>query len=241
MAADDLFHLEFCVRTPEGYASSGLYYMQSNANDGYQFSTHALCDAWVENCVPLLRAMLSDDVDVQGVRARQVHSDAAAVYDPAHLRTASSGAGSTAGLIAAPALPSILPLILTIVQSANGAKGNGRIFVSGIPEDQTTGNSANGAYLDGVVQAFCDSLGLTDATALKVTGDTAEFKLGVLSAKGAYAPIQSWIDGGQIGPKPGRDYGGAFVDATQVFGNALISKKKLRATKVWGGATLSGA
>ena len=238
---DDIFHVSVCINTREREATFGLYYIQLTEVDSFAFSVLALAQGWVENLNVLLRAVLSEECEFQGVKVRQVHSDAGDVLDPPTIRTGSTGTGTIVGTVTGASMIANLPTIINLTQAIHGPKGNGRIFLPGMSEAQVNGNVIQPTFLAGALNDFTEALGWQASARIQASGDAGTFGLGVISAKVAYAPIKSWIDGGMIGPKPGRDYAGAFSPCTGVSVAPIIGRQKRRATKAFGARTLAGA
>lgn len=238
---DDIYSVETFVQIPQNIYSFKLYYIETLVPTSFEFSTHALATGFVEILNTTLRNCLSDQAEVTGVRVRQVHSDAGGVHNPPHTRTWSTGTATTFGTVSSPALPGQLTLNLRLFQSTFGAKSDGRVFISGIPENQVENNLVLATFLSGPVKSFTDLLGWQAGQEIQASGDTATFKLGMISAKAAYAPIQAWIDGGMVGPKPGRDYGGAFAEVTGIERQSIIGGQRRRIFRTVGSATLLGA
>lgn len=155
--------------------------------------------------------MLSDEFFIPSVSVRKVYGDPFPRY-------IASNESSPQGTIANPALPANCALNLGLQQSRFGAKSNGRIFIPGVPENQTTVGVANAAYLSGPVTAFVSLLinGVNSET------DTGAWVPGVISTKVLNAA------------PPAKDWPGAFAQVSAAMKNPVLAFQRRRTTRVLG-------
>ncbi|MDH5642973.1 MAG: hypothetical protein OEY63_02140 [Gemmatimonadota bacterium] len=154
--------------------------------------------------------MLASTFWFTGVTVRLAYDDP----QPMMLSTGNPQVGVRPG----PGLPSNSCLNFALNQSTFPVKSNGRIYLPGVPEQDTTVGVIDAAYQSGPVQALADGL---VATVNAVSGP-ATWALGVISQKILNAA------------PPAKDWPGAFAFVDSISVNPIIAIQRRRTTRVVG-------
>ena len=187
-----------------------------------------LAEAWEESIHPSLLNVLADDVRAPTIYVRHVYRDNGDNVKVVH----ESSIQPAVGLQTGPSLPSNMAILVGLGQSGFPRKTKGRFFLPGIPEGKTDRNVLLAAFKTTEVSAFVDAL----SAPISSLSNGGEYTLLVRSQKAWYAPIQTWIDGGKVGPRPEPDWAGGTTPATSASVKPAISHQSRRGTKVRGAA-----
>lgn len=211
MAADDIYLVTINLEGPSTPASFSLYYEEAVGRDGPLTDTLTLADAWDTVLASAFLACLSSDWKYPSLTVRKM------VLNPvAKARIDNTvQVGGTAG----PSLPANNAILLGLNQVFFAAKSNGRVFIPGVAEPQTTTGVLNTAFLDGVLLTFTN---LLVAQLVQPSAGTGRWDLGVISAKVRDIAL------------PAKDWEGAFSPVTSITRNPIIATQRRRQTKVRG-------
>lgn len=219
MAADDIYLLRANFESPSRHASYGLYYQQTVINDVVNgHGPRVLGVTWIFQMASLVIAMLSDDWWFASVDVQQVHSETGILGEEPSWNEPSA---VQVGLRTGPSLPANDAALCGLLQATFTARHNGRIFVPGIAEGDTTVGNLDNAFLSGVFSAFRQ--GLID-TLEEEGGGTGRWKVGVINRTVLNAA------------PPAKDYAGAFATATAATVTPIIASQRVRTTRVRGAA-----
>lgn len=227
---DDIFKLDVDFELPSGHASIGMYYVQTLDHTplAEEEDSRILAEGWRDQMHVALTNCMADDCRCPSVRARHVFRDNG---DNVRI-SADLSVQPAVGTIAGPSLPNNTAWMLSMNQNGFPKRTKGRFYVPCIPESQSDKNILLAGFLNGPIAAF--NLALS-ANVVHGT-DGGEFVLSVRSFKVFYAPVQAWIDGGEIGPRPDPDWPGSMTPATFLSVQPPISPMSSRTTKVRGRA-----
>jgi len=227
---DDIFKLDVYFELPSGYATIGMYYVQTQDHTplAEEQDSRILAEAWRDASHAALLDAVSDDVRVPSIHARHVYRD-----NGDNVKVTSKVSITPAdGQILGPSQPNNMAFMVSMSQGGFPKRTKGRFFVPGIPESQTDGNILLNTYVSGAVNAFTATL----AAPLVHGSDGGEWTLSVRSYKAWFAPIQAWKDGGEVGPRPEPDWPGSMTPAISLSVQPPISPMRVRQTKVAGRA-----
>lgn len=213
MAADDIYEVSVHFENPSGNASFRLYYQEAIIRSGIGTDTQILAQSWDTALTPSLRAAISDDWLMSAIVCRKV--------DPVPEAKFRVDLPAQAGLRTGPGLPANNCLLIGLSQTLFSAKSNGRIFVPGIAEGDTTVGNLTAAYQTGPLLTLVNDLA---QQLVEESAGTGRWDLGVVSAKIRDAAL------------PAKDWPGAFSPVGTVTGSPIIATQRRRATKVIGAA-----
>lgn len=225
---DDIFAVKCLFELPSGSASFELYYQQTADHTPLLETRDAdICsEAFVEDVVPELLAVIADDVRLPVVQARHVARDNGDNVKLTYERDVQPAAGTQTG----PSLPNNCAMMVKFTQQVFSKKTVGKTYIPGVPELQTDKNILLSPFVTGPVDALLTKLANTISSS--VNGGT--WQPMVRSFKAYYAPIQAWIDGGMVGPRPDPDWYGSIAAVTGASLGPAIRHQKRRGTKVRG-------
>lgn len=127
---------------------------------------------------------------------------------------------SSAGALTGQPMVDSTPIVIEWAQTAQSAKANGRIFLSGVREDDVDGNALEASFVAGAVATFEAAW---NATLLGITGDDGgTYRQVVMSKLLALVPYLSPTYGSPL-------------DVTSCMVNPLIKNQKRRQSR-WEGA-----
>lgn len=213
MAADDIYEVKANFENPSGNSSFRIYYQEDIPRSGIGTDTQLLAQSWDTAISIALRDVLSDDFLFTSIVASKVDGVPEAKFrvDLATQQGQRSG----------PALPSNNCLLIGLNQALFGAASNGRIFVPGVAESDTTVGVLNQAFQDNEITALMSALG---AQLEEESAGAGRWSLGVISAKVRDVAL------------PAKDWQGAFSTVTSLFTTPIIATQRRRGTDVVGAA-----
>lgn len=210
MALNDVFSIQQLYESPSGNASLKLYYGETTAHDGADHGPQILAEAFDTHMGSAFLDLLSNDWWLAGLICRK-H---AVLPQPQHRLDNVLQVGNRVG----PSLPANNCIQVRIRQQALDGRHDGRIYIPGIPEGQTTIGTLDGGFVTIELTALVQKLG---NQILELSGGTGIWKLGVIN--------QTILNAGGPGTK---DWVGAFTIATGVTGMVIIATQRRRQTKV---------
>jgi len=213
MATDDVFLADFSIEDPSGASTFGLAFQQQIDSSPSVVETDDLAEVLESELSDLIRNMISVEFWHPAIRVRKVSGNPVPMSERM--------VGANVGLAAGAGLPSNCALNLGLIQAKFSQKSNGRIFIAGVPEGNTTIGIVKPGYSDGPWKAFADRLPL----AFDSISDTGRWFAGVISAKVLNAA------------PPAKDWEGAFAFITDSIRNPALAIQRRRTTKVFGTST----
>lgn len=204
MAVGDVFSLHVDIELPDSMCSVNFHYQEVTSSDSPSPQCEALAIAYMQQLGPDWQGLLSNLVNVTGVR---VYKRSQPVAAPAYFtdRRPGGNAGSP--------LPANNGLRVGIVQGVHGARSNGLVWIPGVRELDCNGNTFTNAFMTGAAATFSAAIGQL----VIETPQTGQWRLGVLSRKFLVA-------------NPG-DYAGAFADAIAATVSPIVGSQRPRTTK----------
>ena len=211
MAVGDIYRLDAYLEAPSGPASFGLYYKEAAIRSGVERDTDSVAQAWDAANGANLLAILSNDWKSPSIIVRKVFGDPVPM--------ARNDNGVQIGGVVGPSLPANNAMLVGFHQSLFAASSDGRIFIPGVAEPQTTVGVLNAAFLGGALKTFTDQL-ITQLA--EISAGTGRWDLGVISAK-----IRDLVP-------PAKDWAGAFAPVVSITRNPIIATQRRRQTRVRG-------
>jgi len=211
MALSDVFSVQQLYESPSGAASLKMYYGETTAHDGADHGTQILAEAFDVHFGSAFLDLLSDDWWLAGLICRK-H---AVLPQPQHRLDNTLQVGNRVG----PSLPANNCIQIRIRQQVASGKHDGRIYVPGIPEGQTTIGTLNAGFVTIELAALVQKMGNTIA---ELSAGTGVWSLGVIN--------QTILNA--AGPGNPKDWVGAFALSTGVTGMVIIATQRRRQTKV---------
>ena len=225
---DDIFAVRCLFELPSGSASFELFYQQTLDHTPLQEKLDGkICaEAFVEDVVPELLAVLADDVRMPVVVARHVARDNGDTVKVTYEQDIQPSVGLQIG----PSLPNNCAMMIKFVQNGFSKRTIGKTYIPGVPELQTDRNILLAAFINGPITALLSKL----QSPITSTPNGGSWQPVVRSYKAFYAPIQAWKDGGMIGPRPDPDWYGSISAVTGISLGPSVRHQKRRGTKVRG-------
>lgn len=214
MAHGDVYRVQIQLALPDAPGTITFHYQQINATDRGIVGSEALAQAWSDQMNTPFRNLLAFGVVWGGVYVRKLGFP----QEPPGYRIVQKWGFRPNDDV----LPANNALLLNIGQSVFSSARNGRIWIPGIREFESEGNTWKTSYFNGPVAAFSSAL-IADVAE---TPNAGLWRLGVLSLK----YLQS---------NPG-DEAGAFATATSIHASRIIATQRRRTTKRRGGAFTRG-
>jgi len=205
MAVADVFRVRVDIELPDTQCSLNLHYQELNPTDSGKVATEALADAlqaaWVGTELP---AILCDSAFVTGIKVYKLGQPAVV---PSYQTV------NVPGVRTGDPLPANNGLRIGILQAFFPSSSNGMIWIPGISETDSVGNTFENLFMLGDVAALTIALG----SAIAETPQVGLWRLVVLSRKFLLA-------------NPG-DYAGAAADAVGATANPIVGSQRVRTTK----------
>lgn len=214
MAVNDIYLSRLHFENPTGVASSGLYFRETSPDTNPDNECQSLADGLHANIVAEVRAVLSDDWFFAGITVEKVFGDPRPQYE----RTGKDALGLAAGTEGGPGLPANQSIQLDLLQVLFTARQHGKMFIPGIPEAQSNGNTLKTAYQNGAVSNLAAALKLQ----VNAPSDTGVWAPGVISAKIRDAAL------------PAKDWANAFAPLIDITINGIIARQRRRTTRARG-------
>jgi len=211
MAADDIYRLQVLMEGPQAPASIRVYYQEDLQWDGVGPGTRRLAQAWDSALSALLRDMIADDWKVTQIHADKVSGAIEAPWRQSLV--------TQDGVRVGPSLPSNNAMLLGLQQGLFPPRSNGRLFIPGAAEGDTTVGTLDDAFVQGAFAAFRDVLIQQLA---QESGGAGRWTLGVISVKVL-----------NLAP-PFKDWEGAFSPVFNASTSPVIATQRRRQTKVRG-------
>lgn len=211
MAADDIYHVQVNLEAPSGAASFGLYYQETVASSGGGDGVILLGDAFETLRHTDILDCLCVDWKCPSVVVRKM-----VILSEAKYR---NDIGVQTGLRAGTSLPANNAMLFHLNQATFPARSNGKLFVPGLSETDTTVGVMTSAFLTGPMTALATSLVTPIA---ELSAGTGVWTPGVISAKVRDAA------------PPFKDWDGAFAPLTSITPSSIIATQRRRRTKVNG-------
>lgn len=211
MAADDIYMGQVHFEGPTSAASIVLHYQETIAHTTPQHGTSALAEALDDQLSAAFIAVLSDDWRITAYVSRllNVNVENKRRFDVV------GGVGTRTG----PSLPANQTWMLKQSQTLFGPKSNGRMFVPGLAEGDTTVGVITNAFATGPAAALATAL---TASITELSAGTGVWTPGVISAKVLNAA------------PPAKDWAGAFSPVSIVTPWTIIAHQRRRKTPVIG-------
>ena len=213
MSLNDIYRATFHYELPTSAASWSLYYKEDIDASGGDIDTEILADAIEVNLASVTVDLLAADCAQSAITVEKVFG----VKEAKHRIDIFDQVGARPGA----SLPNNHALVFGLVQTTFTPKSNGRIFVPGLSElDSSTG------VVTAAFQAAQQTAFITELVKIisELSGGTGRFQPGVISAK-----VRDLVP-------PAKDWAGAFAPITAIFANTVIGIMRKRGTKAVGRA-----
>jgi len=210
MAINDIYRLQLHYEGVSQAASTGLYYKETSLSTANGLGNRSLVLSSIFVLSGALRGVLVDDWELSSVQSSKVFDDP----DP----TAQDASAAQVGLRTGSPLPGDNAILLQLFQTTFPRTSDGRMFLPGISEADTTVGKLNQAFIDAQLQTLVTALSLP----INESGGTGEWTPGVISAK-----VRDAVPGSKNWPA-------AFAPIIGVQGWPVIARQVRRRTKVFG-------
>lgn len=213
MAQDDIYLASFHFENPSGASSFRLYYQEDAVRSGIGTDTQVLSTTLDDKLTPSIRDLMATDFLFTAIIVQKVSGAKEAKF-----RTDIT---TQAGTRVAPSLPANNCIVVGLAQGLFAAKHNGRIFIPGLAEGDTTVGNLTSAFAGFQLQAFVDAIGVQLE---EESAGTGRWNLGVINGLilNSSPPIKDWQT--------------AFSQVITVSGSPIIGGQKRRQTRVRGAA-----
>lgn len=213
MAQDDIYLASFHFENPSGASSFRLYYQEDAVRSGIGTDTQVLSTTLDDKLTGVIRDLMATDFLFTAIVVHKVSGAKEAKF-----RTDIT---TQAGTRLAPSLPANNCILVGLSQGLFGAKHNGRIFIPGLAEDDTSIGNLTAAFASFQLQSFVTAIA---AQLEEESGGTGRWNLGVINRL-----ILN-------GSPPIKDWQSAFSAVISASGSPIIAGQKRRQTKVRGAA-----
>jgi len=207
---NDIYSARINMQFPSGAGGFTFWYRETVQWDQADFGTQALAEAWNLSVLPSLRAIVADDFSIPSIVVRKHWSNP----EPKYIEQPLAGVGLRPG----PALPANNAVVISIAQGTFPSKSNGRVYVPGVPEPDTTLGTIDAGYA-ALVQTL---LTVLIAGIDEESPGNGHWELGVLS--------RLILEEGEGPP----DWVNSFGAAQSLSASPIIKTQRRRTTKVIG-------
>ena len=146
MAQDDIYLASFHFENPSGASSFRLFYQEEATRSGAGTDTQVLSTTLDDKLTTVIRDLMASDFLFTAIIVQKVSGDKEAKF-----RT---DIVTQAGTRLAPSLPANNCILVGLSQGLFAAKHNGRIFIPGLAEDDTTVGNLTPAFAQFQLQSF---------------------------------------------------------------------------------------
>lgn len=208
---DDIYVVQANFACPKSAASFRLYFKETVQFDQTVFGTNAVTRAVHARLVFALASMMSPDYRIASFVGRKVFNG----REPKFFVDTIAGIGTRP----TPGLPANNAAVLGLGQTTFGNRSNGRIFIPGISESDTTVSVLNDAFILGVFGNFRNAV---VGTFQELSPGAGEWVPGIISRVilDANPPFKDWL--------------GAFAPIVNGVPQAIIGTQRSRTTPVQG-------
>jgi len=208
---NDIYLVTMNFACPRSAASIGIYYRETVEFDQVTFGTNAITAAVHARLSFTLESMMAADYRLASFVGRKVFPN----REPRWIVDNLAGVGTRP----VPGLPANNACNLGLGQTTFSNRSNGRVFIPGISESDSTIAVLNDAFILGVFGNFRDAaVGVVS----ELSPGLGEWIPGVISRKVLNAN------------KPFKDWAGAFAPITNGCTEAIIATQRRRTTPVQG-------
>lgn len=210
MAINDIYRLQLHYQALAGPASTGLYYRETALSTANGLGNQSLVFSFIASHSLAFKNVLVDDYELAGVQASKVFDDP----DPTFQDAPAVQNGARVGT----ALPANNRLLLQLFQTTFPRTSDGRMYLPGLSEADTSVGKLLQSFIDAQVAALVTVL---SATVLE-SGGTGVWEPGVISAKVRDAAL------------PAKNWPAAFAPIVGITGWPVIARQVRTTTKVKG-------
>lgn len=211
MAIEDIYKITCNFSLDKRAASFSLFYQEDTEHSGVDLETRIFGEAWATAMHASIIPLLSQHTRFTSIHCTKLDG----TLFPKFKINNTTQVG-TSGI---DALPDNNAIVVNLHQQLFPSSSDGRIYVPGIAEDQTTIGVLTQAFVTGVLQAFVDALLLPVP---ELSGGAGRWILGVISQKVLNAA------------PPFKDWEGAFSAVGSIAANTIIGTMRKRQTRVRG-------
>lgn len=213
MAADDIYRVTMHFENPTGHSSSSLYYQETVARSGAGTDVQVLGRSFTTVMRDLIRQCLGSDWEFPATITEKITGSKEAKFREDHT--------AATGLASGTSLPANNALLFGLQQGLFPPRSNGKLYLPGVPEGQTTVGNINGGF---VTSAMLPLAAAIAAALPEESAGTGVYVAGVISAKVRDLAL------------PAKDWMGAFAPIIAVSTNTIVATQKRRQTRVLGQA-----
>jgi hypothetical protein len=216
MAADDIYLAEFHFEGPTSAASTGLYYQEDTGHDAAVIGTTILAESLEDVLLTPFKNVLSDDWWLSSITVRLVSNFLE--------RISRFDVVGGVGLRTGPALPANMAWLCKATQSLFGPKHNGRIYIPGLAETDTTIGVLTNAFATTEAAALATALATSIA---QISAGTGVWSPGIINRTVLNFPRIA-------DPEAALDWEGAFSPIATLNAWTIISSQRRRVSRVVG-------
>jgi hypothetical protein len=211
MAADDIYLAEFHFEGPTSASSFGIHYQETTGHDASVPGTRILAESLDADLTAAIRGVLANDWSFASitVRAKNHQTESIARED------ITTGVGLRAG----PSLPANMAWLCKQSQSLFGPKHNGRVYIPGLAEGDSTIGVLTNAFATGAAATLSTAIG---ANIAQISAGSGVWEPGIIN--------RLVLDAAP----PAKDWEGAFSPVATTNPWTIISSQRRRATRVVG-------